>query len=61
MKRVIQVLNNRSVLMDLDEKIFNFAYEFALRDATLQNAYTGSLDVLRENAESCSCIAFACL
>ena len=38
--------------MDLDEKIFNFAYEFALRDATLQNAYTGSLDVLRKNAEA---------
>ena len=35
---MIQVLNNRSGLMDLDEKIFNFAYEFALRDATLQNA-----------------------
>ena len=38
--------------MDLSEKIFNFAYEFALRDATLQNAYTGSLDVLRKNAEA---------
>ena len=38
--------------MDLYEKIFNFAYEFALRDATLQNAYTGSLDVLRKNAEA---------
>lgn len=38
--------------MDLDEKIFNFAYEFALRDATLQNAYTGSLNVLRKNAEA---------
>ena len=35
--------------MDFDKQIFDFVYEFALRDATLQNAYTGSLDLLRKN------------
>lgn len=38
--------------MDLDEKIFSFAYEFALRDATLQKAYTGSLATLRQNTDA---------
>lgn len=38
--------------MDFDKKIFDFIYEFALRDATLQNAYTGSLDLLRKNEDA---------
>ena len=38
--------------MNIDEKIFSFAYEFALRDATLQNAYVGSLDFLRKNMDA---------
>lgn len=38
--------------INIEKKIFDFAYELALRDATLQNAYTGSLGSLRQNDEA---------
>ena len=39
--------------MELKDSIFNFAYEMALRDATIQNAYDGAdKKKLRENVEA---------
>lgn len=36
----------------MNDCIFHFVYDAALRDATLRNAYMGSLSILRENVEA---------
>ncbi len=39
-------------MVNINDQIFNFVYEVALRDATLRKAYTGSLDNLRDNKDA---------